>query len=194
MHILELWQYPIKGFGGSQTKFAELAADSYFPNDRHFAISKGGDKIANAKFGAWFPKAHFLQLMSHESLAKYDCKYRTDGAKPVLELFYLGESCLSIDPYSDSGRRQFENFIVNNFSNQLRGHPRLMIRKNRAYSDQATALISIASAESIAHFAKATGTKPDSRRFRRYRPDIQPAGHPHATRCETAPRSCSHFQ
>ena len=166
MDILELWQYPIKGFGGSPTKFAKLAADSYFPNDRHFAISTGSDKVANAKSGAWFPKAHFLQLMTHESLAKYSCKYHTDVAKPVLELFYLGERCLSINPYSDSGRREFENFIANNFGNQLRGQPRLMVKKNRAYSDQATALISIASDESIARFARVTGTKPDSRRFR----------------------------
>ena len=166
MHILELWQYPIKGFGGSQTKSAQLATGDYFPDDRHFAISSGGEKVAKAKSGAWFPKAHFLQLMSHETLAKYNCQYQTDRPKPLLKLYYQGKLCLSIDPNSENGRRQFEGFIANIFGNYLRGQPRLMMRKGQAYSDQATALISIASSASIANFANATGTKPDSRRFR----------------------------
>ena len=166
MHILELWQYPIKGFGGSPANSAMLAANGYFPDDRHFAISTGGHKIANAEPGAWFPKAHFLQLMSHEILAKYDCQYRTDGPKPLLELCYQGKRCLSINPDSENGRRQFEDFIAHNLSEHLHGQPRLMVKNNQAYSDQASALISIASCASIANFANATGTKPDSRRFR----------------------------
>ncbi len=166
MHIVELWQYPIKGFGGNQTKSAKLATNGYFPDDRHFAISLGGEKIANAKSGAWFPKAHFLQLMSHETLAKYNCQYQTGRPKPLLELFYQGKLCLSIDPNSETGQRQFEGFVANNFGNHLRGQPRLMVKKSRAYSDQSTALISIASSASITNFANATSTKSDSRRFR----------------------------
>ena len=104
MQIIELWRYPIKGFGGSQTKSATLATGGYFPYDRHFAISTGGEKVANAKSGTWFPKAHFLQLMSHEALAEYDCQYRTDGVEPVLELFHRGRNCLTINPDSDSGQ------------------------------------------------------------------------------------------
>ena len=115
MQILELWRFPIKGFGGSQVETATLATDGYFPYDRHFAISTGGQKIATAGNGAWFPKAHFLQLMSHEALAKYSCRYLTDGAKPVLELFHQGKSCISINPNSDHGQRQFEDFITSNF-------------------------------------------------------------------------------
>ena len=38
--------------------------------------------------------------------------------------------------------------------------------KNQAFSDQSTALISIASNASLDAFAEATNTKPDSRRFR----------------------------
>ena len=58
MQILELWRFPIKGFGGSQVDAATLASDGYFPYDRYFAISTGGQKIATARSGAWFPKAH----------------------------------------------------------------------------------------------------------------------------------------
>lgn len=166
MQILELWQYPIKGFGGSQTKAAKLLTGDYFPYDRHFAISTGGEKIATARPGAWFKKTHFLQLMSNEALAEYGCHYRADGTRQVLELFHRGKSCLSINPDYDDGRLQFEDFIAKNFGDCLHGHPRLMQRKNQAYSDQSTALISIASNASLATFAHATDTMPDSRRFR----------------------------
>jgi uncharacterized protein YcbX len=84
----------------------------------------------------------------------------------VLELLHHGRSCLSIIPDSVDGRRQFENFIIENLGNHLRGRPRLMQREDHAYSDQSTALVSIASNASIATFAEATDTMPDSRRFR----------------------------
>ena len=166
MQILELWRFPIKGFGGSQVKAATLVADGYFPCDRCFAISTGGQKIATARPGAWFPKAHFLQLMSHTALAEYKCQYLTDGAKPVLELFHHGSRCISINPNSYDGRRKFEDFIFNNFGNHLRGKPRLMQMKDQAYSDQSAAFISIASNASLDTFANATGTAPSSSRFR----------------------------
>jgi uncharacterized protein YcbX len=166
MQIFELWRFPIKGFGGSQINTTILETNGYFPCDRHFAISSGGQKIAAARSGAWFPKAHFLQLMSHEALAEYKCEYLTDGAKPVLELFHHGKSCISIDPDSNDGRRQFEDFIFKNFSSHLNGQPRLMQMKDQAYSDQSTALISIASNASLDAFADATGTVPGNRRFR----------------------------
>ena len=44
MRILELWRFPIKGFGGSQGD-ATLATDGYFPHDRYFAISTGGQRL-----------------------------------------------------------------------------------------------------------------------------------------------------
>ena len=166
MQILELWRFPIKGFGGSQIATAQLATGGYFPYDRHFAISIGGQKIATARSGEWFPKAHFLQLMSHKDLAEYSCQYLTDGAKPVLELLHQGRLCISIHPDSFDGRRQFEDFIFNNFASHLRGQPRLMQMKDQAYSDQSTAFISIASNASLNIFADATGTAYSNRRFR----------------------------
>jgi len=166
MQILELWQFPIKGFGGSLVGAAALTSNGYFPHDRYFAISTGGRKIATARSGTWFPKAHFLQVMSHEALAGYSCQYLTDGATPMLELFHRGSSCISINPDSANGRRQLEDFIVSNFSNYLRGQPRLMRMKDQAFSDQSTALVSIASNASLDAFAEATGTALDNRRFR----------------------------
>ena len=166
MKVIELWQFPLKGFGGSKKECAELTSNSYFPNDRHFAISVGHAKTASAGPGVWFPKAHFLQLMSHSTTAEYTCSYQVDGSKQQLELLRQGRSCLCINPAIESERTKFENFIATHFTDQLRGNPRLMRFENQAYTDQSTPLISIASKGSLEAFANATNTMPDNRRFR----------------------------
>jgi uncharacterized protein YcbX len=165
MQIHQLWQYPVKGFGGNQMPLAELQQGSYFPNDRQFAISIGDEKTATASDGTWFRKAHFLQLMSHDLLAEYSCRY-DDAANPKLELLHHGVTCLSIDPAEPADCQRFEDFFFTLLGSKLRGKPRLMTMKHQAYSDQSTALISIASKASLDAFAQATNTKPDSRRFR----------------------------
>ena len=164
MQIHQLWHFPVKGFGGSQIPLAKLQQRGYFPNDRQFAISIGNERTAAARNGTWFRKAHFLQLMSHELLAEYSCRY--DDANPRLELLYHGATCLSIDPAQPTDCQRFEDFFFTLLGSNLRGKPRLMTMKHQAYSDQSTALISIASNASIDAFADATNTKPDSRRFR----------------------------
>jgi len=165
MQIHQLWQYPVKGFGGNQMPLAKLQQGSYFPNDRQFAISIGDEKTATASDGTWFRKAHFLQLMSHDLLAEYSCRY-DDAANPKLELLHHGVTCLSIDPAEPADCQRFEDFFFTLLGSKLRGKPRLMTMKHQAYSDQSTALISIASKASFDAFAQATNTKPDSRRSR----------------------------
>lgn len=165
MQIHQLWQYPVKGFGGNQMPLAKLQQGSYFPNDRQFAISIGDEKTATVSDGTWFRKAHFLQLMSHDLLAEYSCRY-DDAANPKLELLHHGVTCLSIDPAEPADCQRFEDFFFTLLGSKLRGKPRLMTMKHQAYSDQSTALISIASQASLDAFAQATNTKPDSRRFR----------------------------
>jgi len=85
---------------------------------------------------------------------------------PKLELLHHGVTCLSIDPAEPADCQRFEDFFFTLLGSKLRGKPRLMTMKHQAYSDQSTALISIASKASLDAFAQATNTKPDSRRFR----------------------------
>ena len=165
MQIHQLWQYPVKGFGGNQMPLAKLQQGSYFPNDRQFAISIGDEKTATASDGTWFRKAHFLQLMSHDLLADYSCR-EDDSANPQLQLPRHGVTGLSIGRAEPADCQRFEDFFFTLLGSKLRGKPRLMTMKHQAYSDQSTALISIASQASLDAFAQATNTKPDSRRFR----------------------------
>ena len=166
MKVIELWHFPIKGFGGSKKEFAALTPNGYFPNDRHFAISVGHTKTSKASPGTWFPKAHFLQLMLHARAAEYTCSYQIDNSRQKLELLQRDKSCLSINPAIESERKEFEDFIATHFTDQLLGKPHLMKSENQAYTDQSTPLISIASKASLKAFANATNTFPDNRRFR----------------------------
>ena len=166
MKVIELWQFPIKGLGGSKNESATLTPNGYFPNDRHFAISIKKKKTSNASLGTWFPKAHFLQLMSHAGAAEYTCSYEINNFKQKLTLFQRGKSCLFINPAIESERKVFEDFIETRFTDQLLGKPRLMKFENQAYTDQSTPLISITSKSSLEAFANATKTSPDNRRFR----------------------------
>lgn len=166
MKIVELWQFPVKGLGGSQISQARLTTDSYFPNDRKFAISTGRKALAEAVSGTWMKKANFLQLMSHEELGDYIALFDNSTDPPCLLIQHRDGSSLSIDPTKAEERARLETLFEIALANRLVGKPRLMTMQGQAYTDQPTPLISIASAASLSAFANATGTKPDNRRFR----------------------------
>ena len=69
MHIHALWQFPMKGVGGSTVHQTHLAVDQPIAGDRRYALSAGSAKAAHAGDNKWLQKAHFLQLMTTESLA-----------------------------------------------------------------------------------------------------------------------------
>ena len=164
MKILALWQFPVKGIGGSKVQNASLLPKKYFPNDRQFAVSIGSEKAAVAEDGTWLKKQHFLQLMNYPYLAKIKCNY--DGIRHKLEFFLENQPKLSIDPKSAKDQDRLERFFSKLFKDHLVGRPRLMEMKTQAYTDQPNPLISIASDKSLKAFAQATNTDPDNRRFR----------------------------
>ncbi len=166
MKINELWQFPVKGLGGTQISQARLTADGYFPNDRKFAISNGTNALTEAASGTWMKKANFLQLMSHEAMAKYIALFDDSTDPPCLSIQHLDGSSLSIDPTKPEECTRLEMFFATALAGQLVGKPRLMTMHGQAYTDQSTPLISIASAASLSAFANATGTTADNRRFR----------------------------
>jgi hypothetical protein len=166
MQINELWQFPVKGLGGSMAEQISLTAGGYFPNDRRFAISTGTEKPATAAPGTWFKKAYFLQLMTHDALADYHAAFDESGPSARLSISHRDGGGFSIDPDSPADCARLEAFFAAAFAGQLAGTPRLMQMRDQAYSDQSTPLISIAGTASLDAFAAATDTKADNRRFR----------------------------
>ena len=166
MKIEELWQFPVKGLGGHKTAAATLTAGRHFPNDRRFAVSTGDAKSAATTSGTWLQKAHFLQLLTHEDLAAFQCSYSMADGVAKLTLSHRDGTCLEIDPANPNQRATLEQMFADRFGTRLPGWPRLLEMPTGAYSDQATALISLVSTASLTAFAEATGTQPDNRRFR----------------------------
>ena len=162
MQIESLWQYPIKGVGGSSISRTTLLVDQTLHGDRRYALSAGSLKAAQAGEGVWLQKAHFLQLMQSESLAALRCRLDGDivtihGAGTV-----MFEGNLS-NPYD---RARCQKFIADFL--QLPDPAMLRIHQidNGAFTDQPEPLISIGGSASLAAFAAATHTESDVRRFR----------------------------
>jgi len=166
MQIEELWQFPVKGLGGHKIAAATLAAGRHFPDDRRFAISTGDAKSAATASGTWLQKAHFLQLLTHEDLAAFQCSYSMVDGVATLTLSHRDRTCLAINPADPDQRAALEQLFADRLGARLAGWPRLFEMPTGAYSDQPTALISLASTASLAAFAAASGTRPDNRRFR----------------------------
>ena len=166
MKIEELWQFPVKGLGGHKIAAATLTAGRHFPDDRRFAVSTGDAKSSATTPGTWLKKAHFLQLLTHEELAAFHCSYGIVDGVAKLTISHRDGQCLAIDPAIPNQCAALEKIFAVRFGSRLAGWPRLLEMPTGSYSDQSTALISLVSTASLDAFAKATGTKPDNRRFR----------------------------
>ena len=162
MRIESLWHYPIKGVGGNAINRTTLSIGQTLPGDRRYALSAGNLKAAQAGDGVWLQKAHFLQLMQTESLAALKC--RLDGDIVTIEGSGIDGFKGNLTILGD--RAKCLKFIANFL--QIRDPKTLRIHQiyNGAFTDQPEPLISIAGNASLAAFAAATQTEPDTRRFR----------------------------
>ena len=161
--ISQLWRYPVKGLPGQRLAIAHLSASAHFPGDRKYAIGGGSKKVGD---GIWLKKAHFLQLMSHEALANIDCDFEMGQNREEIILSRNGELLLTANIQSDAGRRAVSALFDELLKGQLRGPAKMVRLNDGAFTDTKAPLISLGGSASLIRFAKLTGTKPDSRRFR----------------------------
>jgi len=162
VHIQALWQFPIKGIGGSSLDRTALCVDHTLPGDRRYALSAGSRKAAKAGDGVWLQKAHFLQLMQTESLAALNC--RLDG--DMVTIHAAGTVGFQGNLAVPEHRTRCQNFIATFLALSDPKSLRIHQIDNGAYTDQPEPLISIGGSASLAAFAAATHTPIDARRFR----------------------------
>ncbi len=162
MHVLALWQFPMKGVGGSTLDHLHLAVDQPFAGDRRYALSVGRAKAAHAGDNQWLQKAHFLQLMTTESLAALSC--RQDGDRLIIE--QAGGAVFDGNLTEPDARTRCQSIIAGLLQLPDALALRIHVIDNGAYTDQSAPLISIGGSASLAAFAAATNTTPDARRFR----------------------------
>ena len=162
MHILALWQFPMKGVGGSTVDYLHLAVDQPIAGDRRYALSAGSAKAAHAGDNQWLQKAHFLQLMTTEALAALSC--RQDGDAVIIE--QGGMPVFDGNLIKPDARARCQSTLAGLLQLPDASALRIHVVENGAYTDQSAPLISIGGSASLAAFAAATNTKLDARRFR----------------------------
>jgi uncharacterized protein YcbX len=162
MHIQALWQFPMKGVGGSTLGQTHLAVDQPIAGDRRYALSAGSAKAAHAGDNQWLKKAHFLQLMTTEKLAALSC--RQDGDTVIIE--QSAKPVFDGNLTEPDARARCQSFITDLLQLPDLSAVRIHVIYNGAYTDQSAPLISIGGSASVAAFAAATNTTPDARRFR----------------------------
>ena len=162
MHIQALWQFPMKGVGGSTIDHLHLAVDQPLAGDRRYAISAGSAKAAHAGDNQWLQKAHFLQLMTTESLAALSCRQVGD----TVTIERAGMPVFDGNLAESDARSRCQSVIGSLLRLPDASALRIHAIENGAYTDQSAPLISIGGSASLAAFAAATKTGTDARRFR----------------------------
>jgi uncharacterized protein YcbX len=162
MHLHALWQFPMKGVGGSTIDHLHLAVDQPFDGDRRYALSAGSAKAAHVGDNQWLQKAHFLQLMTTESLAALSC--RQDGDRLIIE--QTGRAVFDGNLAEPDARARCQSVLAGLLQLPNSSALRIHVIENGAYTDQSAPLISIGGSASLAAFAAATNASTDARRFR----------------------------
>ena len=162
MIISELWHYPVKGLAGARLDSARLDAGQHFPGDRRYAITTGHPRQEAALAGQWVKKAFFLQMMTYEELAGFDCN--VTGSR--LTLSQDGETLFEADLDSHDGVAAVNEWFGDRFGGRVTGIPRLARVAEGAFTDTKAPWISLGGTASVTRFGAVTGTTPDARRFR----------------------------
>lgn len=166
MFIESLWRYPVKGMSGEQIEETPLTPGHPIDGDRRYAISIGGDKVANSPAGTWFKKAHFLQLMSHEALAALSCTVKNDHMHIAKGATQLLQGDLSDANGVAAVEAFFSSYMNEHMPGHLHGMPKVVRLDRQAFTDTNAPWITLGGSASIDAYATATGTFPDARRFR----------------------------
>ncbi|ADE40177.1 MOSC domain-containing protein [Candidatus Puniceispirillum marinum] len=166
MLVDSIWRYPVKGMSGEQIDETTLIPGQPIAGDRRYAISIGGDKVANSPAGTWFKKAHFLQLMSHEALAALSCVVQDDHLHISKDGMQLLRADLTDATDVTAVERFFSSYMNEHMPGRLRGIPKVVRLDNQAFTDNKAPWITLGGSASIDAYAAATGTTPDARRFR----------------------------
>ena len=161
--ITGLYRYPIKGLTPEQLTSVPLRAGQTLPADRRYAIENGPSGF-DAAAPAWKSKTVYLMLMRNERLAGF--KSRFDDATHVLTISKAGEVVARGDLETASGRASLEAFFAANFTDELRGPPKILSAEGHSFSDVARKVVSIINLASLAEIEAMINAPVHPLRFR----------------------------
>jgi uncharacterized protein len=161
--IASLYRYPVKGLSPEPLRQVALQPGQTFPADRRYAIENGPSGFDPAA-PAWLSKTCFLMLMRHERLAELLTSYDDDSH--VLTIHWQGRLAARGDLRTAEGRAAIAGFFTSNFSDELKGSPRVISGGGHSFSDVARKVVSILNLRSIEAVENLVGLPVDPLRFR----------------------------
>jgi uncharacterized protein YcbX len=161
--IASLFRYPVKGLSPEPLPSVTLEPGQTFPADRRYAIENGpsGFDVATP---AWLPKSRYLMLMRNERLAELQSHY--DDHSHILTIHRRGEMSVRADLQTAQGRAAIEGFFATNFSDELKGPPKILSGGGHSFSDVAKKVVSIINLTSLAAIESMIGLPVHPLRFR----------------------------
>src|SRR6185312_11083756 len=121
--IIGLYRYPVKGLSPEPLQRVVLGVGETFPADRRYAIENGPSGFDPAA-PAWRAKTHYLMLMRNERLAAFRSHF--DDASHHLTIRKDGQVVVRGDLEAAEGRAAIETFFAQNFTDDLKGPPRIL--------------------------------------------------------------------
>lgn len=161
--VLALYRYPVKGFSPEPLQRADIAAGGTMPFDRAFAIENGPSGFDPAA-PAYFQKTRFLMLMRDERMAAFTTRF--DETTNLLRIFRAGALQVEGSLATKHGRERVEAWIAENFSDELRGPPRILSAPGHSFSDMSAKVLHLVNLASVRALEAKLGRAIDPRRFR----------------------------
>lgn len=161
--VAALYRYPVKGLSAEPLPSAILSPGKTVPGDRSYAIENGPTGFDPAA-PRYFPKSRFLMLMRDERLAALRSRY--DDTSRTLTIAVNGEEAVRADLGTEAGRNAVERFFAANFTQELKGPPKLLAGTGHSFSDVARKVVSIINLDSVAAIETMVGQPVHPLRFR----------------------------
>src|SRR6185437_3502726 len=132
--IASLYRYPVKGLTPEPLEKVSLAIGQTIPADRRYAIENGPSGFDPAA-PAWRAKTHYLMLMRNERLAAFRSHF--DDGSHHLTIRKDGQVVVRGDLETAEGRAAIEAFFAQNFTDGLKGPPKILSGGGFSFSDVA---------------------------------------------------------
>ena len=161
--ISAIYRYPLKGFSAERLTSVNLSPGREIPFDRAFAIENGPSGF-NPADPAALPKIRFLMLMRNEKIARFKSRLDTDTGE--LTISRNGEVCVSGSLFDENSVQTIERWIAEEFSEDLRGEPRILSAKDHTFSDVGEKVLHLVNLASVRALSEKIGKPLDPMRFR----------------------------
>jgi uncharacterized protein len=162
-NIASLFRYPVKGLSPEPLMSVPLEPGQTFPADRRYAIENGPSGF-DAAAPAWLPKSRYLMLMRNERLAGLQTQY--DDRSHILTVCRDGKIAARGNLKAAEGRAAIEEFFATDFSDELKGPPKILSGGGHSFSDVARKVVSIINLTSLAAIENMVGLPVHPLRFR----------------------------